>query len=73
MKKFGCSFPAKCEDQPEALFSVLCVYATQKTPDVILMENRAKEVVGIPTKVSQELLEKEEAIHPQGNRGGVFF
>jgi len=73
MKKFGCSFPSKYEDQPKALFSVLCTYATQKTSDVILMENRAKPVVGIPTKVSQELLEKVEAISPEGNSDVVFL
>lgn len=72
MKKFGWPFPAKHGDQTCALFSVLCIYAMQKTLDVTLKADMAKWGVGIPTKVSQELLEMEEAIFPQGNRDVVF-
>lgn len=59
MKKIDCSFPAKPEDQTGALFPLLCSYATQKKSDVKVAENKEKQVVGIPIKVSQELLEKE--------------
>lgn len=58
MKKLDCAFPAKHETG--ALFSVLCSYATQKKLDVIVTENKAKQVAGIPIKeFSQDLLEKE--------------
>lgn len=57
MKKLDCAFPAKHETG--ALFSVLCSYDTQKKLDVIVTENKAKQVIGILIKVSQDLLQKE--------------